>query len=240
MNYVVDLHTHTYASGHAYSTIMENITWASENGIEVLATTDHGPTMPGGPKDFYFGNFKAIPRVLKGVLHLKGCEANIIDINGTLDIPPRFIGRMDIIIASLHDVCIDIRKKEDNTKALLNAMDNEAVDILGHLGNPTFPIFEEQVVKKAKDKNKIIEINNGSFKSRPGCEGNCIRIASLCKEYKVPVVLDTDAHFLTQIGDFTLAEKILKAVNMPEELIINTNKHKILNYLKSKERLKDI
>lgn len=240
MKYVVDTHTHTYASGHAYSTLMENIKWASENGIEVLATTDHGPTMPGGPSRLYFANLKSVPRILEGVIHLRGCEANIIDVDGTLDIPEKTLQRLDIILASLHDVCIETREKELNTKALINVMDNPLVDIICHTGNPIFPIDYEAVIKKAKETGKIIELNNGSFKARPGSSENCREIAKLCKKYEVPVMVNSDAHFFTAIGKFTFADELIRELDIPEKLIMNNDKNKILRYLKEKGRLNDI
>lgn len=43
----IDLHTHTIISGHAYSTILENLQAAREAGLTAFAVTDHGPAMPG-------------------------------------------------------------------------------------------------------------------------------------------------------------------------------------------------
>ena len=37
---ILDTHTHTLASGHAYSTIRENAHAAAEKGLELLAITD--------------------------------------------------------------------------------------------------------------------------------------------------------------------------------------------------------
>ncbi len=45
----VDSHTHTIASGHAYSSLGENVTAAVTAGIKLLAITEHGPAMPGSP-----------------------------------------------------------------------------------------------------------------------------------------------------------------------------------------------
>ncbi len=47
MKYLVDTHTHTIVSGHAYTTFLENVEEASNIGLKVLGTTDHGPSMPG-------------------------------------------------------------------------------------------------------------------------------------------------------------------------------------------------
>ena len=44
---ILDTHTHTLASGHAYSTIRENAQAASRKGLELLAITDHAPKLWG-------------------------------------------------------------------------------------------------------------------------------------------------------------------------------------------------
>ena len=72
MKYVVDTHTHTTAGGHAYTTWLENVKQASEIGLKLLGTTEHGPKMPGGPHIFYFGNLGVMPRELYGVTLLHG------------------------------------------------------------------------------------------------------------------------------------------------------------------------
>lgn len=50
MKIIADLHTHTVASTHAYSTLQEMVTAASEMGLSAIAVTDHGVEMPGAPK----------------------------------------------------------------------------------------------------------------------------------------------------------------------------------------------
>ena len=58
----MDLHTHTIASGHAYSTLQENIAAARERGLKFLGLSEHGPAVDGGPSRLYFQNYKIIPR----------------------------------------------------------------------------------------------------------------------------------------------------------------------------------
>ncbi len=43
--YPVDLHMHTVASTHAYSTLSDYIAQAKQKGIKLFAITDHGPDM---------------------------------------------------------------------------------------------------------------------------------------------------------------------------------------------------
>lgn len=241
MKYVVDVHTHTIVSGHAYTTLLENVKEAKAKGIKILGNTEHGPKMPGGPHLFHFGNIKVIPREIYGVTILRGCEANIMDFNGNLDIPDYIEERLDLIIASLHDVCIKPGTKEENTRAILGAMDNPSVHIIGHSGNPAFPIFQEAMVKKALEKDVLIELNNSSLAgSRKGSEDNCAMIAKLCKEYGVKVIIGSDAHTCFHIGEFDLVHKLLEEINMPEELIMNNDEFKLLKYLKKKGKLKEL
>lgn len=242
LKYVLDTHTHTIASGHAYNTLLENLKEAKESGMELVAVTDHGPNMPGGPHIFYFSNLRVLPQEIYGVKLLKGCEANIVDSEGNLDIPVNVQQKLDIIIASLHDVCIEQGGREKNTEALVNAMKNPYVDIIGHCGNPYFPIYEEEVVKAAKENNVLIEINNSSL--IPGPEGSrrgslpiCTKVAKLCKEYKTKIVIGSDAHSAFNIGKFEYAHKLLTETLMPEELIMNTESRKLIEYLKNKGKL---
>lgn len=46
MKMEADLHIHTTASGHGYSTIKEIVEAAAEKGLKTVAITDHGLNMP--------------------------------------------------------------------------------------------------------------------------------------------------------------------------------------------------
>lgn len=243
MNYLSDLHTHTIVSGHAYTTLMENIEYASKNGIKVLGTSEHGPTMPGAPHYWYFANLKVIPRIINDVIILKGCEANILDLDGNLDLPNEAIFNLDYMIASFHEpVFPPTFSEEENTKAILNTIDKyEKVEILGHLGNPNYQLDYESIVKKAKERNIMIEINNSSLlgASRKGSDINCETIARLCKKYGTKVILNSDAHMSTAICNFEKGIELFKKIDMPEELIMN-NHEKLIAHFKSKGRLTDL
>ncbi|MFW5991661.1 MAG: PHP domain-containing protein, partial [Halanaerobiaceae bacterium] len=53
MKIEVDLHMHTLNSGHAYSTITEMAKAAAGQNLKLIAVTDHGPLLPGGPHEYY-------------------------------------------------------------------------------------------------------------------------------------------------------------------------------------------
>lgn len=236
MDLLMDIHNHTIASGHAYSTVQEIALEASRKDLKMIGITDHGPAMPGAFSSSFIGNLVILPNFIYGVEVLGGVEANILDQDGKLDVPERRLKRLDVIIAGLHDVCVKPWDTEGNTIALINAMKNEYVDIIAHPGNPTFPINKEAVVLQAKETDTLIEINNGSFhsNSRSGSEDNCYEIARLCKKHCVPIIVGSDSHFSFDVGRFDKAIKLLEDVNMPEELVMNTSVERFRAYLKKK------
>lgn len=65
--YPVDLHMHTVASTHAYSTLSDYIAEARRKGIKLFAITDHGPDMADAPHHWHFINMRIWPRVVDGV-----------------------------------------------------------------------------------------------------------------------------------------------------------------------------
>ena len=242
MKYLSDLHTHSIVSGHAYSTLLENINYCAEKGIKILGTSEHAPTMPGAPHYWYFGNLKVVPRVINGVTILRGCEANILDIDGSLDMTDESSRNLDYMIASFHEPVFKPKSKEENTAAILNVMDKyDKVEILGHLGNPNYELDYEAIVKKAKEKNIMIEINNSSLlgSSRVGSDVNCKKVALLCREIGTKVILTSDSHINTCIGVFNKGIELLEEIQMPKELVMN-DPEKLIAHLKSKGRLSDL
>lgn len=222
--YVLDLHTHTIASGHAYNTLREMAKAASDKGLSVLGITEHAPKMPGTCHSFYFHNLKTVPRELYGIRLLLGSEVNIMDFEGNIDLEERDLKGMDIIIASLHTPCIKPGSVKENTTAYLKAMENSYVNIIGHPDDGRYPVDYRALVEGAKEKGKVLELNNHSLDPkcfRRDARENDLKMLELCKEYAVPVIMGSDAHFDTLIGEFSMAKKLLEEVDFPEELVLN-------------------
>ena len=47
MRPLLDIHTHTIMSGHAYSTLHEMAQTAKDKGLQILGITEHAPSIPG-------------------------------------------------------------------------------------------------------------------------------------------------------------------------------------------------
>lgn len=232
MKIIADLHTHTISSGHAYSTVMENVRAAADRGLEMIAITDHGPAMPGGPHAYHFGNQKVIPNELFGVRVLTGVEANIIDRAGNLDLQEDRLAALDIVLAGLHTVCTPNGSIEENTEMLINGIKNPWVDVIVHPGNPEFQIDAEAVVKAAVQYDVAMELNNSSLKvSRCGSRPYCEKILSLCKQYGAKIIVGTDSHFALSIGNFTEAMVLLEKYDIPASAVVNTSMEAILSHL---------
>ncbi len=237
MHIEFDLHTHTIASGHAYSTLLENIDYAKSIGLKLLGMSDHAPKMPGASEFLYFANLKVIPRDFPSIKILKGVELNILDINGTIDLEDRILRRLDFATASLHSVCIPFGTLEENTEALINTIKNPNVNIIGHPGDPRYPFDIKKVVDVAISNNTLLEINNASLNPRSvrsGGEQIILEIIKECRKNNFPIILGSDAHINFDIGNFNNIYPLLEEVNMPEELILNTSVDKLYEFLQIK------
>ena len=234
MNILLDTHTHTLASGHAYNTINEMIQAAADRGLKLLALTEHAPAMPGSCGDFYFYNLKILPRMQKGIEVMFGVELNIMDYTGRIDLPERYIESTDLRIASLHIPCIKPGSVEENTDALVGAIRNPYVDIIGHPDDSRYPLDYERLVAEAKTYGKIIELNNNSLSplnARANAKENDRVLLKLCAKYRVPVVMGSDSHADFMVGVFDDALELVEETGFPKELILNDSVEKFKYYL---------
>lgn len=237
MEFLIDTHTHTLASGHAYSTMNEMIQAAKDKGLKYLGITEHAPKMPGTCHIFYFENLKVVPRQYDDLTLLLGAEANILDTDGTLDLYDNLLNRLDIIIASLHNPCYQNGTAIENTNAYLGAMKNPKVAIIGHPDDGRIPVDYEVLVREAKKHHVALEVNNSSLSPnsfRSNARENAMTYLSLCKEQSVPIIYGSDAHICYDVANFTFAKEVTDAVAFPKELIINYNQNLIDEYILAK------
>ena len=238
MKFDVDTHTHTYASGHAYSTLIENSQLAKENALKMFCTTDHSGTMPGAPHYWFFNNQKILPRFLSGVAVIRGVESNILNIDGEIDIPLETDCDLDWVIASLHEPVFNPVDKASHTQALINVIKSGRVDALGHLGNPNFDFDFHAVIACAKKHNVAIEINNSSLKgnSRIGSIERCYEIASIARDIGAYITTGTDAHFCQDIGRLELVSDLLEQIKMPSQQVVTHTTKQFLKFLQLRGR----
>ena len=201
----------------------------------MLALTEHAPKMPGTCGLFYFQNLDVVPRIQKGIRLLMGAEVNIMDPDGSIDLPEKTCRDLDIVVASIHPPCYGKEHTEaENTRAYVETMKKPYVNIIGHPDDGRFPVDYEVLVKTAKETGTLLEINNSSLRpqsSREGTRENMLTMLELCKQYEVPVTTGSDAHVNVDAGNFANVMEVLAACDFPEELVATLNMDLLRKYI---------
>jgi len=242
MTLTLDLHVHTINSGHAFSTITENAAHAAAIGLTAIGLADHGPQMPGGAHLYHFINLGVVPDMINGVRILKGAEANILidenpDAENNLDLSNNILEKLDFVIAALHRGVSPPQTKKKHTAAMIKAMENPNVHILGHPGDCWFDIDMEAVVEAAARTGTIVEMNNQSLNPN-STRFNGVepfeKMLMLCKQLHVPILISSDAHYCTLVGSWEKALELVEKAGIPEVQVMNTSLDRLMNIIEAK------
>ncbi|MDE7452913.1 MAG: PHP domain-containing protein, partial [Clostridia bacterium] len=180
-----DYHTHTPYS-HGKNTVLENALAAKAKGLKEIAITDHGFNhIIFGLKRKKLASLRSEiieAEKLTGIKVLMGMESNLISVDGDSDMTESDWKYFDIYLCGIHEVVrfksfSDMRdvmmknyaayklgKKpsdkviENTTKAYINIVKNNPVDILTHINYKCFCDLKE-VAKCCSDYGTYIEIN---------------------------------------------------------------------------------
>jgi putative hydrolase len=232
-NLLLDIHTHTLVSGHAYGTIREMAFAANEKGIELLGISEHAPGIPGTCDPFYYLNLSVVPRKIYGVEIIHGCEINVLN-DGELSLEQKYIDFLDYAIVGIHRQCYENEGVVKNTENLISCMKNEKVFFVSHPDDDNTPLDYEKLVIAAKKYNVALEVNNSSLlkkNQRLNCVDNYKKMLNLCSRYGVHIIINSDAHDPSCVGDFSEADKLLNEVRFDNELILNTSIDKFKKFI---------
>lgn len=237
-----DYHTHTPYS-HGKNTVLENAEEAKKKGLKAIGITDHGFShLAFGLRKKKVPNLirecEAAEKAT-GVKVLVGMEANIRGISGLTDIQPQNYDDFNLFIAGKHvmisyetfrdfrryflgNLIEDKLKKgknppkklvEYNTKAYIETIKKNPVDIISHLGY-LCPCDVVEVAKCARDYGTYIELNS---KKRHLSDEELVAVYHT----GVRFVIDSDAHAKERVGDFALVAEQLERVGISLESIDN-------------------
>lgn len=230
-----DPHMHSIASGHAsHSTITDLAKQAAARGFNMIGVTDHGPATILSAREAYFRNLAYSLRRRCGIEILYGVELNILDYQGTVDLPDKILEKLDYAIISMHKPNIAPGTIEENTFAYINAMKHPNVKIVGHCDDTKYPVDYEALVIAAKHYGVLLEINNSSLRPdgyRGDTRENIRTILELCKKYQHPVVLSSDSHGQEHVGDFTYAVEMIEETDFPFQLVMNHSSKAFKNFI---------
>ncbi len=187
MKIFADYHTHTKYSGDAKGTIKDNVEAAKKKGLREIGISDHGSN------HFFYGvKKKDIKKMRKEIDELNrvnsdievkfGLEANIISVDGKLDIDEEIKKELDILLAgyhfgsmpdklvegtkihvynllSPHLPSIERKSRVINTKSVVEALYKNDIDILTHPGAKA-SIDTREIAKAAAANDTALEINS--------------------------------------------------------------------------------
>ena len=224
-----DLHSHSSWSDGG-SPIDEMARTARDLGHDYLVLTDHSPrlTVANGlsPERLLrqLDVVAGLNEELAPFRLLTGIEVDILD-DGRLDQTDELLGRLDVVVASVHS-----KLKMDGeamTRRMVNAVANPHTDVLGHCtgrlvegerGKRGESQFDAELVFAACERFGVaVEIN-----SRPERRDPPMRLMELALETGCLFSLDTDAHAPGQLDWQPYGCERAEAAGVPAERIVNT------------------
>lgn len=241
MEFFADWHIHsTYSDGRG--TIEENVLAALAKGLKEIAITDHGPNNIGVGVD----NLQAYTRIQEEVLAVNqkcpeitvktGAEANIIALDGSIDIPYKVMNLLDILIVGLHPYVYPStanggwsfvglnqlarfsrsardKARVNNTKTLKEAVARNDVDFISH-PNLGMPVDIAELGEVCATYETALEINTGHHYDKEVVISQALKTG-------VKFVVNSDAHFPETVGELSSGGILLEKYNIPKERVLN-------------------
>lgn len=229
----VDFHSHTHFSKCGLHSILEMLTEARNRGLTALAITDHGPGLNSTTPSTFFDRLGT--DVVSGITLLKGMECNVIDDNGTIDFPNKYLPFVDIVLFGLHPN-LEAEKPEDYyTSLLLKTIDkNPIIDIITHPEDIHYPVDFDVLAQYAKKRGIVLELNNSKILYSRVSADVTLAFLKACKRNDCHIVINSDAHAIQEIGLDTSVRPLVKQAGFPEELIVNSTVETALTFLEER------
>ena len=230
---IADLHMHSVLSGHAFGTIRELAAEAADRGMKLIGVTEHAPGIPGTCDPIYFRNICDAPRELYGIQMLYGSEVNVLT-GGKLSLDERHLQCLDYGIAGIHGLCYEDEGKVKNTDNVISCMEHPKIKFISHPDDDRYPVDYPALVQGAKANGVALELNNSSLRKpwlRPNCVENYKTMLPLCMEQGVCILVNSDAHDPSAVGDFALAYQLLDELAFSDDLVINNDLVRLKSFL---------
>ncbi len=240
MRIIADYHTHTTYS-HGLGSIEDNVVQARKIGLKRIAISDHGPGhMAYGIRKEKYKEMRQVINDLRSkytdIEILLGMEANILDVEGNIDMDDELLALNDILLAGYHfgskptkffrDMThhghniiagkvpsLGWQVKQWNTEALVNAMYRHDIQLITHPGAKG-PIDLDRVVEAGIATNTALEINasHGYLTTEQ---------LKQIKHTDVKFMINSDAHQPDHVGHFKAAIKRAKEAGLRVDQILN-------------------
>jgi histidinol phosphatase-like PHP family hydrolase len=229
----IDLHVHSQFSPCAENvSVRGDAALAVEKGIEVMAITDHGTEPQPRWLDRYFAELERVRREFEGRLTLlAGMEVDVVE--GRLVVESGVLRRLDVVVASVHEIPQGVDAAGYWRRCALGAVRSGSARVLGHptwvygyrvelvegeAGAPEgrvvrLPVEHVlEVLDEAREAGVAVELNYHHRDPNP-------LFVKLAVERGVELVPDSDAHNLSEIGNWSWYEQALRAAGVRPEAV---------------------
>lgn len=237
-----DYHTHTTYS-HGTGSIRDNVNCALQMGLKDIAITDHGPGhyLYGIKKENLLLMREEIDKLNKeykekGIRILLGVEANLIGLDGTIDMNEELIELTDILLLGYHygvtpkslsdgmglyvknftSKLIPMGREKTiqrNTDALINAINRYPINFITHPGSKA-KVDIKRLARAAGKVGTALEINSKHSQLS-------VKNLKLALEEDVEFVINSDAHRPEDVGKVEESIKRAKLAGVPLNRIKN-------------------
>ncbi|ABB16204.1 PHP domain-containing protein [Carboxydothermus hydrogenoformans] len=242
-----DFHTHTrYSDGRG--SLRENVWAALKKGLLFYGVSDHGPANigTGVRQEKVYLTIKEEARNLEKefskIKILVGAEANVISLEGDIDISREIVSALDFLIIGLHPYVLPKTLKDGflfvlpnllgrlfsgikkylvrvNTRALIRAIEKYRPLVISH-PNLFLPVDLEELAQVCAKYGVALEINTGH--NYPKDE---IVLAALKTGAKLMV--NSDAHYPQTVGELKSGEELLLRYNFPLDRVLNIKRSEL-------------
>jgi len=243
MRLFADYHTHTkFSDGRG--TLEENVQAARRKGLREIAITDHGPNNIGTgvrSPETYLKIKKEAKRIedkYGDIRVLVGAEADIISLDGLIDVPENIIKELDLLVVGLHPYikpstpkdgwhlsvenkiakfsrALQDKVRNNNTNALIESMNKYEIDIISH-PNLGMKINIQELAKHCAEKGTAFEINAGH---------DYLSLDEMLEASSqgVNFSIDSDAHYPEMVGNLEKGLILAEKANLDAARIINAD-----------------
>ncbi|MGI6658834.1 MAG: PHP domain-containing protein [Dethiobacteraceae bacterium] len=235
-----DLHTHTIYS-HGRGTIRENVLAAKQRGLHTIGIADHGP----GHLFIGVRGVEALHRMREEINGLQsefpeleillGVEANIVDVDGTIDVPEEILPELDYLLVGFHKLVRprsgsalwlgaqnfltgwlglqSLRLRRQNTAAICAAVRRYPVYAITHPGLQ-IAVDTKILAAVCAEAGTFLEINSSYADRLAG-------YVQAALPSGVQFVINSDAHTPDRVGDFTAAFQLIEKLQIPSARLVN-------------------
>jgi putative hydrolase len=206
LNRQEDLHIHCNYNDHSDADLTSSniIQKAEQKKLERIAITEHVRKSSVWTRKYV--NELSSQASRSKIRILIGFEAKILQ-NGEIDCPEEYLCGDYFVIASFHTKYT----KEQWYTALIKAIENPFVNVIGHLAPEAGFVLSDSEIEKIGEylieNKKIIELN-AKYVRPP------IQFLNIFKRQGVKFHLGSDAHSLKEIGNF---DRINHLINLIEK-----------------------